>query len=172
MAFTVQDDDGNVTGANAYLSVAELDAYHADRGNTYTGSPDTTAKEQAIVKSTDYLDTRFRFVGQKRSSSQSTEWPRYDARDLAGNLISDIPEEVKEATAEYALRAIAGSLVADPSRDETGQGVKSTAVKADVVESKIEYIDGGSFTMPKYPVADRKLVKAGLTVSGGNLIRA
>lgn len=171
MAFTVQDDSGSVDDANAYIDVAYLDAYHDARGNAYTGSPDATAKEQAIVRATDYLDTRFNFVGGVWATSQTTAWPRFSATDSSGRIVSGIPPEVKEATAEYALRAIAGILVADPSRDATGNTVKSDFVKADVVESKIEYMDGGSFTMPKYPVADRKLSKAGLTIRGGNLIR-
>lgn len=172
MAFTIQNDSGDVTEANAYISVAELDTYHTDRGNAYTGSPDATAKEQAIVKATDYLDTRFNFVGVVWATDQSTDWPRSNAMDNSGRLISGIPKEVKEATAEYALRALLDSLVADPTRDASGQSIKRESVKADVVETTVEFMDGNSFTMPKYPIADRKLTKAGLTIRGGNLIRA
>lgn len=172
MAFTVQDDTGDIAGANAYVSVAYFDAYHTERGNAYTGSPSSTEKEQAIVLATDYLDIRFNYVGLKRVSTQTTEWPRYSARDRDGRLVSGLPEVVKEAICEYALRALTATLVADPSRDASGNSIVSESVKADVVESRVQYSSGQGFVMPSYPLADKKLLKSGLIVSGGNILRS
>ena len=170
--FTVQDDVGSVANANAYGTEAEFIQYHEDRGNTYTA---TTAQiEAAIVKGSDFLDLAFSFKGYKRTSTQTTEFPRRDLYDKAGNLINGIPDVVKEAVFEYAYYLLSGTvttLAAVPSRSSTGTSVKAERTKAGPIESEIEYESGGVYSTPVYPLADMKLKKAGLVQSGGNLIR-
>ena len=94
MAFTVQTDPPT-TGANAYVTTTEFRDYHRDRGNTVTGG--SSAMQQAIIKATDYLDYRFRFVGERQLVGQTTEWPRIGARDVDRENVAGIPTEVKEA---------------------------------------------------------------------------
>lgn len=171
MGLTVQDNNGSVAGANAYISVEEFKTYHADRGNSLAGSTDPQI-EAAIIRATDYLDQRFNFVGKKRlGRDQTTEWPRTNARDRDRYYINDIPPEVKEACCEYALRALAAELNPDPERDGTGAAIASKSESVGPISESVTYVSGSVFTMPKYPVADQRLIKAGLTRTGGTLLR-
>lgn len=58
----VQDDDGDVANANAYITLAFFQSYHTNRGNDYSDSSSDEQKA-AIIRATDYLDTRFDFRG-------------------------------------------------------------------------------------------------------------
>lgn len=63
MALVVQDDLGSLD-ANGYITVAFFKSYHDARGNSYSGKTDQQI-EYAIIKATDYVDTRFAFRGTK-----------------------------------------------------------------------------------------------------------
>lgn len=171
MAIIVQNIDGTAVGANAYITVQEFKDYHADRGAD-TSAFDDEAIEAAIVRATDYLDQRFNFVGKKRlGRDQTTEWPRTDAWDRDRYYINDIPPEVKEACAEYALRALAAELNPDPERNASGVAVLSKSEAVGPISESVTFVGGAVFQMPKYPAADQKLVRAGLVRSGGTLLR-
>lgn len=171
MALILQNTDGTVAGANAYITVQQFKDYHADRGAD-TSAFDDEAIEAAIVRATDYLDQRFIFVGERRyGREQTTEWPRNSAWDRDRRSINDIPVEVREACAEYAIRALSQVLNPDPERDATGRPIHSKAQAVGPISESVTYAYGGVYTMPAYPAADRKLVKAGLVRSGGNLVR-
>lgn len=173
MALNVQTDNGNVANANAYITLAEFTAYHADRGNAIPGTPTDAQKEQAIIRATDYLDQRFRFVGRRLlGRDQNTEWPRMDAWDLDQDLVTGIPVEIKEAAAEYALRALTAELNPDPSRDASGAKVQAKSQQVGPIAQSFTYVSGATFTMPKYPAADMKLRRSGLILSGGTVMRA
>lgn len=171
MGLTVQDNNGSVAGANAYITVQQFKNYHADRGAD-TSAFDDEAIEAAIIRATDYLDQRFNFVGKKRlGRDQTTEWPRSDAWDRDRYYINDIPPEVKEACAEYALRALAAELNPDPERNASGVAVLSKSEAVGPISESVTFVGGAMFQMPKYPAADQKLVRAGLVRSGGTLLR-
>lgn len=165
MGLTVQDSNGSVAGANAYITVEEFKTYHTDRGNAFSSFTDPQIAS-AIIRATDYLDQRFNFVGKRlQGRNQSTEWPRrYDA-------INGIPGEVKEATAEYALRALSAALNPDPERGGTGAAIASKSESVGPISESVTYVSGSVFTMPKYPAADQRLIKAGLTRTGGTVLR-
>lgn len=164
-SFTVEDGDG-LPGANSYLSVAEANDYHEGRGNTvWTVSTVTDAmKQAALVRATDYIDKRFgtKFRGWKQTSTQGLQWPRLDAEDNSGYLLQDIPVQLKQATAEYALRSLSlHELTPDPvspvpeqqhtngyTRDmsPTGEVVKKTE-RVGTVEETTQYRNvGGSMS--------------------------
>lgn len=171
MGLTVQDNNGSVAGANAYITVQQFKDYHADRGAD-TSAFDDEAIEAAIVRATDYLDQRFLFVGERRyGREQTTEWPRTSAWDRDRRYINDIPVEVKEACAEYAIRALSQVLNPDPERDATGRPIHSKAQSVGPISESVTFVGGAVFQMPKYPAADQKLVRAGLVRSGGTLLR-
>lgn len=165
MSLVVQNDEGTAEGANAYLSVADFKAYHDDRGNDYSGSDDA-AIGAAIIKATDYVDGRFRYVGRKANGfAQSTEWPRLEAYDPDDDSIDGVPTAVKEACAEYAFRALSAELAPDPEQSATGVRVQSTTTKVGVIEESITYAGDGATLGPSYPMADMKLRRAGLVRS-------
>jgi len=106
--------------ANAYADVSFVDSYHSDRGNTAWATFAQADRESAVIRATDYIDKRFgkRFRGFRNSKEQALEWPRLNAFDDDGYLLSgadEIPRNLKEAMAEYALRALAYMVLApDP----------------------------------------------------------
>lgn len=170
MAFSVQDENGSVADANAYIDVTFFTSYHADRAQTYTG--DTAAIQAAIVRATQYLDTRFTFVGYAPSEDQTTQWPRIDARDNNDRYRTGIPREIKNATAEYARIALAATLNPTPTRDEYGAAVKSRSSRAGPVSESVSYVEGAVVKMPKYPIADQWLIASGLVERSGRIHRA
>lgn len=157
MAFTVEDGTG-VADANAYITVAWANAYHADRGNTaWTGAD--ALKEQAIVRATDYIETRW--TGQFRGTPefldplQPLQWPRLNAYDANGIAYEGIPDLLMRATAEYALRALSAALMPDP---EYAQGA-TTLVRKKIgpIETETRYAEVVNPIVHEYPLADRLL---------------
>lgn len=64
VTLNVQDDDGDVADANGYITSAYFTSYHLNRGNDHSAYSADQVKA-AIVKATDYIDTRFAFKGVK-----------------------------------------------------------------------------------------------------------
>lgn len=164
MAFTVQGDTP-VTGANAYIDVATFRAYWTDRGVDTTASLDA-AVEVAIVKGTQYLDLRFEYVGSRLSREQDLEWPRQFAYNDRGDFVTGLPTAVKQATSEYAYRALTSSLLADPTSDDSGLTIKAKEETVGPLTEKYEYDIKAGYSLPDYPQADRILIARGLVSSG------
>lgn len=112
MAITVETGEG-LSAADALVSVAYVDAYHTARGNT-TWTGQTAAKEQAIVRASAFLSNSYRWKGwpvkgrAHADGAQALAWPRAWVTDRYDYPVADdiVPEEVKQACAEIALREI------------------------------------------------------------------
>lgn len=172
MAFTVEDGTG-VAGANAYITLAYANAYHTERGNAgWTGTD--TVKQQAIVRATDYVETRwgpsFRGIPEFPDTPQGLSFPRLHIYDAYGCEIEGVPEKtLQRAVAEYALRALTAALMPDPARPETGTSGPVTALREKVgpVESETRYAFGlVTPAMISMPAADR-LVRQLIWQQGG-----
>ena len=74
---TVEDGTG-LANADAYVSVADADAYFAARSIAAWAAFDTTAKEVAIRAGTQWLDDTYRglWKGFRTHDVQSLAWPR------------------------------------------------------------------------------------------------
>ena len=153
MAFLVEDGTG-LAAATAYVSVSYADAYHALSGAAWTG--EESAKQQAIVKATRFIDRRFfgRFRGVQRSGSQALAFPRVGIYDEAGRLRDEMPRQIKEACAEYALRALSGEILPDPEHDAAGV-VRSRTEQVGPISESVEY--ERTRAAPSYPEADALL---------------
>jgi len=162
MALLLQDDSGTVAGANTYITVEDFRAYHTDRGTDTTPYLDAVVSA-ALIRARDYLDQRFKYIGFRFRgvNFQSTEWPRYNAYGRDDLLIVGVPREVKDAQAEYALRALTMTLNPDIQRDLTGQRVQSLSQSMAGMDKTITYA-ALSPSLPEYPAADLKLRQAGL----------
>jgi hypothetical protein len=178
MAFTLQDDTGLVTDANAYIDATFYKTYQGDRGVDVTLFTDPEV-QQAIIIATDYIDTRFRYVGDRQNdrSDQTTEWPRLDAVDRDHRLLNGIPLVVKQACAEYTLFQLTnGPLFVTTTNSATGRAIKRSFSKVDVIEEETEYFQGpvgAEPPMPVYHVADQRLISAGIVEGpSGKLARA
>ena len=156
MAFTVEDETGLAT-ANAYISVAEFEAYWDDRGFVHS-SYNSAAKQTAIIKATDYIENRYRtrFKGSREfNETQNLSFPRVRLYDEDGNLVSGLPKRLKYATAEYAKRALIAELAPDPTVDDTGQRVVRKREKVGPIEEETQYVEAGAINIFKpYPAAD------------------
>jgi hypothetical protein len=172
VALTVQTDDGTASGANAYPSIAEFKAYHDERGNTYTN--DDALIAAAIIRATDYVDQRFQFRSTKLLQTQTTAFPRVLFSDNDGFDVTGIPVALKNATIEYALRAMTAPLFRDAPAPDGGRIIDAITQKVDVIEQAITYAPStgnGSFVMPAYPPADLMLQRAGLITTGRVIVR-
>lgn len=155
MAFTVETGAG-VAGANSYVSVADCDTYHADRGNAgWAGS--NAVKQAALIKATDYVTQVYggRWAGEKRVYNQDMDWPRVGTCDALYDLM--VPSVLKQAVCNLALEALTDEL--NPVLDRGGM-VKRR--KTDVLET--EYMDGAPSRTSR-PAVDG-LLKPILTSSG------
>lgn len=94
----VVEDGSIVTGANSYVSEAELTTYATARGVTLT--IDT---EQLLIRAMDYIDS-LQFKGVKLTDDQPLQWPRADVVIDAYLLsVTEIPEELKNALMQSAM---------------------------------------------------------------------
>lgn len=167
MAFLAEDGTG-LEASNSYIAVALADTHHTDRANTQWDDMTTAEKEAALIRATDYIEKRFgrKFVGRRTNKTQALEWPRVDAEDRDGFLLSGIdvdaiPRQLQKATAEYALRAFIYNVLspdvppAVPSQDLRTGGTRGTQeasgsivkerIKVDVIEEEKEYRSLSSF---------------------------
>jgi hypothetical protein len=158
MAFVVETGAG-LQNSNSYASVAAADDYVAERGIAGWSGLDTSAKQQALIKATDYLEATYRdaWKGDRVTQTQALSWPRISAYVDRFLLDSNIvPQPVIKACIEMALRAAAGeTLIAD-------QGQRVKREKVDVIE--IEYQDY-SDPAQRYPFVN-KMLAAYLKSSG------
>jgi len=97
MAIVVEDGTV-VTGANSYVTEAELTAYAVARGITIASDP-----EELLIKSMDYVEGLI-YQGYKYTSDQPLQWPR-SAVILDGYYLDadEIPQLLKDGQMESAL---------------------------------------------------------------------
>lgn len=110
--------DTTIGGVNAdsYVSIADADAYHANRGLA-DASWKTLApgiKEGALRKATQYLDATYKFCGIKITRTQALRWPRYNVW-IDGYMVNynELPKYLIAACCELALRATVQDLDPD-----------------------------------------------------------
>lgn len=151
MALVVEDGTG-LTTAEAYVSVADADAYHTAMGNTgWTGTD--AAKEIALRRAAQYIDTRYTYRGTRVNLNQALEWPR-SSYETDGRAESWPVPNLKAACCEAALRALSDTLTADVSTDQV--------IEETVGPITVRYAAKSGQT--RYPVVDdllRKYVLAG-----------
>jgi len=176
MAFLVQNDNGTIADANAYIDVVFADAYFVDRGDEDWAGFSTTEKQAFIVLATDYLDFRYRYIGERHTTKQTTEWPRSNVIDESQEIRdTEIVPKIREACAILANKAGAGvSLFPDEDFDPAGP-VSSIREKVDVLEEAKTYAVNGSGAnfgrTPSFPKIDRML-REFITEGQGRVFRS
>lgn len=163
----VVEDGSIVDGANGYISVADCDAYHSERGNAaWTG--DNATKEAAIIRAADYLDYAYSWKGQRISGEQPMMWPRdlWNQNSLTVDFsASEVPPRVVRANAELALLALTGSLM--PAQDGGKLTSESVSVGGAITRSR-SYAGGGADpTQRRFPFVDRMLSELATGGSAG-----
>lgn len=151
MAVIIVEDGSVVANANSYVTVAELQAFAADRGiDTFTGD-----ESELLIQAMDYLEIQ-NYIGLKLNRDQELQWPRADVY-IDGYYLqaNTIPKELKNAQMQNAISIDQGN---GPNRVYPR---KTKREKVDVLE--IEYADNSSALAsdPKVNIWLRKLVVGG-----------
>lgn len=94
-------------GTNVYISVDDADTYHSLIGNTTWSTLSTADKEIGLRIGTSYIERVYfnllQIQSSKTVSTQALLFPRENLFDIEGNDITDIPDGVANANAEWAL---------------------------------------------------------------------
>jgi len=160
MAFILEDGSG-LSDSNAFVSVAEADAYHALRGNNAWTTYPLGDKEGAVIRATSYLSKSIAWKGYRvKGRNQALAWPRGNVTDCEGyGVPADVvPWEVADATAEVALREAAtpGVMTVDVTMtDSQGRRIKSETVGA--LSVTYELSSSSSASIPILPIVDSLL---------------
>lgn len=152
MALVVEDGTGLST-AESYISVVDADARHAALGNTAWAAISTTAlKEQALRRATIYMVRAYRqnWKGCRSHLTQALDWPRYGVT-VDGFYVdsNSVPADVKNACADFALKASTG--------DELAPDLTRGVIRKKVGPIETEY-DRGSPQQTRYRAIDLALV--------------
>ena len=160
MAITLTKEDGTgLVDANVYADLADADQYleNTDRKTAWRTSS-SKERSAALIQGADYLDQTYRnrYVGERFSSTQRLEWPRNEVFDELGLLVpaDEIPEEVGNASIEYAFEAAQAVLAPTPAIDDTGREVTSISEKVDVLETATTYRDISTKRFKAFPRAE------------------
>ena len=160
MALVIETGTGAAT-SNSYISAADATIYHAARGNSLWVGTDAV-KEAALLKAATYLDGNYRarWKGfQVLPNIQAMEWPRYNVNPFMS--IDVIPQRLKDAQCELALRALTAELAADA----TGNIKRE---KVDVLET--EYF-ANSVPKQVYTIVDQLLSDYITPLGSGYVVR-
>lgn len=152
MSLVIEDGTGVVT-ANAYASVAEIDAILVTNIHSGWSVLDPTSKENLVIWATRILDERMKWFGTKTFPTSGLAWPRAGTKDREDYPIDDnlVPKPVKVAVAVLCDHLIAGN----PDAVNTASNLKE--IKADVVQLNFD----PTLAVAKYPV-ELNLILAGL----------
>lgn len=105
------------------------------------------------------LDTTT-LVGGSEPGTQPLEFPRSYLYDRSGVVVDGIPDKLKMATTEYAIRAISASLLPDPTYDSNGRLVTRETKQVGPIKTETRWTEGGDIVITrKYPFADRMLME-------------
>ena len=149
-----------VSGAESYVSASDCDTYHSNRGNTSWSSATTANKEAALRKATAYVDGRYRnrWKGCRVDALiQPLEWPRanvpYENNGERVTYqsylpITTIPQRLKDAVCEAALRALSGELAPD---------IDASLVRKKIDVLEWEYRPGAVPGQQTYQIIDQLL---------------
>ena len=105
--------------AEAYVSVADADAWLAARGYTLWATLMEAEKEQAIRRATDHLEQAYgqRWKGDRASDTQALSWPRSGVVVDGYTIPADvIPPVLANASCLLAFKAASGELMEDTTR--------------------------------------------------------
>lgn len=148
MVLVVENGTG-LSNANAYVSVAFVDAY-ATLHNSATWQGNAAQKEAAIIQATQYIDAKYSFDGSILVTAQSLAFPRTNIYDKEGRTLSGVPKLIQEACCEFAFVAHDKPLVISPETPI----VSRKKIKAGSVETETEYVANGG-TNNSYSVCPR-----------------
>jgi hypothetical protein len=139
--------------ANAVAATpVTVDLTDVGSGTMTIASADFEGQRQAIVRATDYVEGRWGevFLGERLTDVQGMHWPA-DGAWYRGDELAGVPDALKRAVSEYALRELTTTLAADSS----GGAVVSERVQLGPGEREVTYAAPVSLSTREVPAADR-----------------
>jgi hypothetical protein len=118
MSLIVEDGTGKAD-AESYISVADATTYHTNMGNrdAWGSIGNEAAKEAVLRQATSFMSNRYfeQWMGYGTNLTQRLDWPRIGVYTRNRNVVANnaIPDQIKAACAELALRAASGELEPD-----------------------------------------------------------
>lgn len=102
---------------------------------------------------------------------QPLSFPRVNLLDREGLQVLGIPDKLRWANSEYAVRALLADIMPDPTIDPTGRSIAGKREKVGPIEDETRYEPGGAISqlLRPYPAADRLLSE--YVTAGGGAIR-
>jgi len=120
MSFVAEDGTGK-SDANSFISLADADAYHADRRSASNWDAlEDEDKQPLLIEATTWINSLNFENGCPISDTQALFFPAYGAYDRNGFMIDSdvVPQQVKDATAELACRIRSTEVEADQERQK------------------------------------------------------
>ncbi len=158
VAFVVEDGSALAT-ATSYLSVEDMKQLWDNAGYSHSAL-ETSAIKILLNNATISLDGRYsgRWPGQRRSTSQALDWPRWNVVDQDGleRSSTSVPPEVERATAEMAYAVNTGVDVDPNVENESILKAEKVKVEGAVEEAK-EYFEHTQSTYPTLPKVEGAL---------------
>ena len=183
MAVTLVKEDGTgLANANAYEDVAGAGQYLENTGRKAEWTAHASSvRTTALIAATLFMDStyRCRYLGVRAEATIDTqllEFPRDGlfAPSGAAILSANIPVEVLQACAEYALVAAAGPIQPNPTYSDSGRAVsmeRKLVVGAVEIETAYDGSPSGVINR-RYPAAERILSKWLKASTAALLLRA
>jgi len=168
----VVEDGNGLSTSNVYISLTDADEYHRLRGNDLWSEASESDKCVALIRATQYLDTRWIWSDIVYDPDQALKFPRATLYNMDGYDVSaSVPVEIENACCEYALAVLGdGTALVElsPVPDQTtGNRVTMQRDKVGSLETETRYdsMSGVLFTKT-YPQADRIVKRSGYALNG------
>ena len=132
MATIVVEDGTIVSGANSYVSEADLTTYATDRGVTLS-----TSTAVLLILAMDYVES-LDFIGYQYTEDQALSWPRTEAKKdgIYWYDSNEIPQKLIDGLCEVALAIDAGNSPAD--------NLERATKREKVGDLEVEYMDSAN----------------------------
>ncbi|CAM0069584.1 head-tail adaptor Ad1 [Vibrio phage K251 g3] len=140
MKFVVEDGTGK-SDATSYVDLDYAKEYFTRKGYTAWNDLTPEAQQMELINGTEYADKKFgaKLDGRPSKDTQSLEFPRTGLKDRYGRPILGVPDNVKQATCEYAILSKTGGLYPQTSRVD--ENIKSETVKVGPITTTTSYVE-------------------------------
>ncbi|MEM8936044.1 MAG: DnaT-like ssDNA-binding protein [Pseudomonadota bacterium] len=136
-----KEDGSIVTDANTFALEADVTAYIALYGWSFTGS--TQAREQAILRAMLFIESlELKLQGERVSTAQELSWPReyvYNLKKTAYLSDATVPDGVVNAVCEAAVIELATPGTLTQTIGVNDIGVKRAKRKIGPLETETEF---------------------------------
>ena len=103
----VYEDGLGWPDANSYATVEAAKSYFDDIKFDYSAYDNKGNEiEAALIRATAFIDTYKRWPGKKATAEQGLEWPRAGAYDMNGYLLQYVPDAIRSATMQAAIKEL------------------------------------------------------------------